>query len=241
MDDDPTAVTRIPWRWDWVPGAPGGDTREQWIRRVADLFEDWTRDGLDAARAAWPADADAQFPLTAEMVGRGAAEWLLERATELPSWARLAWGAAFVGGKPRWAPVPVVVEFCEPVAEDSVYLMEQVGANGQDGDAREPVVDYVTTPYGDGIRVLALARTAEGAAYARVNAAMRLDVPPHDGAARISADVLLTALVFDMGLMAVIGTGVEELMQTIAAESVQQAGGGSARFQFATVDAGETT
>jgi hypothetical protein len=44
------------------------------------LSEDWTREGLAAVRAAWPADAGAEFPFTPDVVGRGAAAWLLERA-----------------------------------------------------------------------------------------------------------------------------------------------------------------
>jgi hypothetical protein len=234
MNDDVLALTRVPWRWEWVPSArQGEEMRAAWTEHMVALFEDWTREGLAAARSAWPADAGAEFP-----VGRGVAEWLRERADQLPTWAQLAWGAAFVEGRPRWAPVPVVVEFCQPQADDPVYLMERVGATGRDGDAREPVVDYVTTPIGDGVRVFALGRTEEGAAYGRVDAAMRLDVPPSGVAAGISADVLLTTRVFEMGLMAVIGPGVEQLMQLIAAESAPQPDASPARLRFVAASEG---
>jgi hypothetical protein len=238
-DDDLLALTQGPWRWEWVPSArQGAEVREAWTEHIVALFEDWTREGLAAARLAWPTDAGVEFPFTSDMVGRGAAEWLLDRADQLPVWAKLAWGAAFVAGQPRWAPVPVIVEFCRPQAEDPVYLMERVGATGRDGDAREPVVDYVTTPIGDGVRVFALARSEEGAAYGRVNAAMRLDVPPSGGAAGISADVLLTTLVFETALMAVIGPGVEQLMQMVAAESTPQPDASPARLRFGAASEG---
>lgn len=219
MSDDLAALTRMPWHWEWVPAVrPGEPEHAEWTEGMVALFEDWTSEGLAAARAAWPADAGAEFPITSDMAGREVAKWLLERADGLPAWARLAWGAVFVNGRPRWAPVPVVVEFCTPLAEDPNYLMDMVGARGVDGDAREPVVDYVTTPIGDGLRVFALCRSAEGAAYARVDAALRLDVPPSVGAPSVSTDVLLTTLVFEMGLMALIGAGVEQLMQQTANE-----------------------
>ncbi|GAB2711957.1 hypothetical protein [Kitasatospora kifunensis] len=211
------ALTRMPWHWEWVPAARAGESaHEAWTERLVALFEEWTSEGLVAARAAWPADAGAPFPFTPDQLGREAAGWLLERAEQLPAWSRLAWGAVFVNGRPRWAPVPVVVEFSGPVAGDPNYLMHLVGARGLEGDAREPVVDYVTTSIGDGLRVFALCRSAEGAAYARVHAALRLDVPPTGGAPGVGVDVLLTTLVFEMGLMALIGNGVEQLMQQIA-------------------------
>jgi hypothetical protein len=227
-------LPELSWGWEWVPGpGDGAAAREEWIARTAARFEDWTRGALDAERAAWPAEAGAPFPLTGGEVGRGAAAWLLERADPLPEWSRLAWGAAFVDGRPRWAPVPVVVEFCEPLAEDSDYLMEQVGATGLEGDAREPVVDYVTTSAGDGVRVFALARSEEGAAYARVSAALRLEAAPRGDAPGVSADVLLTTLVFEPGLMAMIGAGVEQLMQQTADECAPVPGDGPVRLGFA--------
>lgn len=230
--DDLRALMRVPWHWEWVPQTgPDGTEHREWTARVVALFEAWTAEGLDSGRAAWPAAAGTPFPFTADMVGREAAGWLGERAAALPPWARLAWGAAFVGGRPRWAPVPVVVEFAEPEAEDPNYLMETVGARGMEGDAREPVVDYVTTAIGDGLRVFALCRSPEGAACARLHAALRLDVPPRGGAASVSTDVLLSTLVFETGLMAVIGDGVEQLMQQIA-EECAPADAGPARLGF---------
>jgi hypothetical protein len=213
---------------DLPPDGPDGDA---WTARVVALFEQWTAEGLAAGRAAWPAAAGTPFPFTAEMLGREAAGWLRERAAALPPWARLAWGAAFVAGRPRWAPVPVVVEFAQPEAEDPTYLMETVGARGMEGDAREPVVDYVTTAIGDGLRVFALCRGPEGAACARLHAALRLDVPPRAGTPGVSTDVLLSTLVFETGLMAVIGDGVEQLMQQIADECAP-ADQGPARLGF---------
>lgn len=235
MSDGLEAMTRLPWHWEWVPDVqPGEPEHLAWTAHMVDLFEEWTAEGLAAGRAVWPADAGVEFPFTSEMLGREAADWLLQRARELPVWARLAWGAVFVGGMPRWAPVPVVVEFCGPEAEDPNYLMDIVGARGREGDARDPVVDYVATPLGDGLRVFALCRSADGGAYGRLDAALRLDVPPRDGAPSVSTDVVLTALVFETGLMAVIGPGVEQLMQQIADECAP-ADASPARLGFVAV------
>jgi hypothetical protein len=233
MSGKPPEPARLPWRWEWVPRVrPGEPPPAAWIAHLADLFEDWTAEGMAAARLAWPEEAGIEFPFTADMPGRGAAGWLLDRARKLPAWGRLAWGAAFVDGAVRWAPVPVVVEFHRPRAEDPVYLMQAVGSTGRDGDARPPVIDYVTTPIGDGVQVFAFGRTPQGAAFGRLDAALRLDVPQRDGAPAVSADVLLTARVFDLGLMALIGTGVEQLMQQIANDCAP-AHDGAARLGFA--------
>ena len=234
MSDETSALStaELPWHWEWVPAVSADEPEPgDWIDHVVGLFEEWTAENLAELRASWPTDAPGEFPITSDMAGRQAAGWLLARAAELPAWSRLAWGAVFVDGRPRWAPVPVVVEFCEPLAPDPNYLMVTVGAGGVEGDAREPVVDYVTTPLGDGLRVFALCRSAEGAAFARVDAALRLDVPPTGQEPGVSTDVVLTTRVFEMGLMAVIGTGIERLMQQTADECAPAAGG-PARLGF---------
>ncbi|MEU6854391.1 hypothetical protein ABZ901_31225 [Actinacidiphila alni] len=231
VDDASDVAPELPWHWEWVPKiGPDDPDHAAWTAHMVGLFADWTAEGLAAARQSWPAEAGVAFPFTADMVGRGAAEWLMRRAGQLPAWARLAWGAAFVEGRPRWAPVPVVVEFRQPRGEDPNYLMDVVGAAGRESDTRPPTVDYVTTPIGDGVQVFALGRTPEGAAFGRADAAMRLDVPPADGAPSVSSDVLLTTIVLDMGLMALIGAGVEQLMQQIANDCAPQAGSGPARL-----------
>ncbi|MFJ2633723.1 hypothetical protein ACIO6U_17525 [Streptomyces sp. NPDC087422] len=239
MSDDLAAPDGLPWHWEWVPDVrPDDEEYAAWTAHIVALFADWTSEGLDAARLAWPAEAGVEFPFTSDMVGQGAAAWLLHRAGQLPAWSRLAWGAAFVQGSARWAPVPVVVEFRRPREEDPNYLMEVVGASGRDGDARQPTIDYVTTPIGDGVQVFALGRTPEGAAFGRAEAAMRLDVPPVGGAASVSSDVVLTTVVFEMGLMALISAGVEQLMQQIAHDCAPPADGGPARLGFATTTEG---
>ena len=221
-DEDGGAIT-LPWYWEWVPAASAGDeVRGLWSDHLVELFEAWTGAGLAAVRAALPARERAEFAFTPELLGRHSALWLEERADSLPGGQRLAWGAAFLQGRPRWAPVPVVVEFRAPLADDPMYLMELVGAGprreaGRERD-REPVVDYVTTPYGDGLRVLSLGRSGEGLAFGRLDAAMRLDWPPTDERTAVRMDVLLTTRVVDMALLAVIGPGVEQLMQRIANE-----------------------
>lgn len=237
MTDTLLALTRVPWRWDWVPcDREDEDERAAWTAHMVALYEEWAGESFAAARDAWAADNGVEFPLAPDVLGRTVAQGLLEQADELPEPARLVWGVAFANGRPRWAPMPVVVEFRRPRDADPTYLMDSVGSKGRDGDAREPVVEYVTTPAGDGVRVFAFARTEEGAAYGRLDAAMRLDVPPSDGAAAVSVDVLLSAKVFEITMMAIIGPGIEQLMQWIAAECVPGADGAPARLRFAAAE-----
>lgn len=236
--DEVLALTRAAWQWQWVPGAArGADVRAAWTRQLTAQFAEWTRAGMAGVRAAWPGEA-GPCPITDDLVGQGVASWLLERADRLPPWSRLAWGAVFLAERPRWAPVPVVVEFRRPAAADPVYLMDEVGAAGRPGDAREPVVDYLTTPAGDGVRVFALARTPEGAGYGRLDAALRLEVPTGGGAACDGVDVLLTTVVFELGLMALIGPGVEQLMRRIAAESAPGLDSGRPPLRFTAAAGG---
>ncbi|GAA3183353.1 hypothetical protein GCM10017688_41900 [Streptomyces ramulosus] len=224
------------WHWEWVPPAPpGGTDDDPWAAHLVELYTAWTAEGLAAARKLWPKETgelEEDFPLTADAMGRTVAAWLRERAGQLPAWSRLAWGAAFVNDKPHWAPVPVVVEFRRPGADDPNYLLETMGAGGIESDARTPVVEYVTTLAGDGFRFLALGRTPEGASYGRVGAALRLEIPQDGGASESGVDVLLTTSVADMGLLAVIGAGMEQLMQEIAAASMPPPGGGRAPLGF---------
>lgn len=246
--DDDTAEITVPWFWGRVPDPDAtGEQRLAWADRVVEMFQEWTRDGWDEAfRASWIAEGGlpADYPFTAENVGRGIARWLTDRAVTLPDWQRMAWGTAFVQGWPRWSPVPVVVEYRAPVADDPIYLMELVGAgrgteavsaisaasaaaDGADGsggsDASGPdfgrfgrQIEYVTTPHGDGLRVLSVHRTADRLAYGRLDAAMRLDWPAQDDQPAARVDVLLTTRVLDLQLLALIGPGVEQLMQQIA-------------------------
>lgn len=227
MTDDLSAAVTLPWHWEWVPSAAAGpEARGLWSDHVVELFERWTRGGWDAARAAWSVDTQGEFPFTAQNIGRGAAQWLADRADKLPRGQRLAWGAAFRDGWPRWAPVPVMVEFRAPRADDPNYLMELVGAGpAQDQQGSiEHTIDYVTTPFGDGLRVLSLGRSDEGMAFGRLDAAMRVDWPAAEGEPQrhpaVRLDVLLTTRMVDITLMTVIGPGVEQLMQMIAAEPI---------------------
>jgi hypothetical protein len=214
-----------PWTWEWVPSQPAGaEVREAWTEHLTSLFAEWTSAGISAARAALPVELIDEAFATPEAVGRGVAEWLLERADQLPPWSRLAWGAVAVSGEPRWAPVPVIVEFRTPHAEDSAYLMDEVGARGAIDDAREPIVEYVSTVAGDGIRVFALGRGSNGEVFARLDAALRLDVPTTGRAKKLSADVVLSTRVFDLGLMSLIGHGMERLMEMIADECLPHDG-----------------
>ncbi|MBM6406064.1 hypothetical protein JQN72_17645 [Phycicoccus sp. CSK15P-2] len=216
---DLLALTRVPWTWEWVPSArePAAQ-REAWAAHVGELFAEWAEQGLAATRERWPAEA-GDFPLSGEHVGSGTAEWLQERADTLAPWARLAWGAGFVDSQaPRWAPVPVVVEFFEPLANDPTYLMDAIGTGGLPGDAREPVVDYFGTAQGDAVRAFALTGGPDQAACGRLDAAMRVEWPASDDRPAATFDVVARTRVFDLSLMAAIGPGVEQLLELVAAD-----------------------
>jgi hypothetical protein len=75
-----------------------------------------------------------------------------------------------------------------------------------------------------------MARSPQGAAFGRVEAAMRVDAPPTSDAANVSVDVVFTTAVFEMGLMALIGPGVEQLMQQVAKDCAPPEGEGPARI-----------
>ena len=220
--DDTSAEITVPWFWGRVPVQDATeDERLAWADRVVEMFTEWTRDGWDEGfRDSWTAEGGLpeDYPFTAENVGRGIARWLTDRAATLPPWQRMAWGTAFVQGWPRWSPVPVVVEYRAPAADDPIYLMDLVGAGAEasadGGSGRQ--IEYVTTPYGDGLRVLSVQRTDDHLAYGRLDAAMRLDWPAAGDRPAARVDVLLTTRVMDLQLLALIGPGIDTLMQQIA-------------------------
>jgi hypothetical protein len=201
----------VSWFWEWVPAA-GSDaaTRAAWTESVVGRLDEWVGGKVAAARDAWPADAGEEFPFTAGDMGSAVAGDLLVRADDMPANCRLIWGAGFVGDDARWVPLLVLAEFRQARPGDSAYLMDLVGAGGFTGDLRDPSVEYVATEHGDGVRVLALARSADEGLYGRVDAALRLEGPAGD------VDVLLETRVKGMDQLAVIGTGVEAVMVMIA-------------------------
>ncbi|MFI1995898.1 hypothetical protein [Actinoplanes sp. NPDC020271] len=165
-------------------------------------FWDWAPNAAGEARDRWE-----------DLIGAKAAADLIERSGDLPPACHLMWGAGFLGDTPRWLPIVTLVEFREALRGDSAYLLGAVGAEGFDDDVREPVVEYISTRHGDGIRVLALARSEDGTIHGRVDAALRLDRPAGD------IDVLFTTRVSTLGELAVIGDGVDALMTMIADQS----------------------
>lgn len=188
----PEQTPTVSWWWDWVPGA-----------------------GTDAAeRAAWRDSVTAVLDRLAGEAAAGAAvaRDLQERADLLAPHCHLVWGVGFLGDQARWLPQLVLVEFREAAPGDSAYLMSVVGAEGFDGDVREPSVEYVSTGHGDGVRVLAVARAEDGQLYGRVHAALRLERPAAD------LDVLLTSRVTGLSQLAVIGDGIDALLTTIATD-----------------------
>jgi hypothetical protein len=203
----------VSWFWEWVPAAGSDDaTRTAWTESVVTRLDEWVGGKVAAARDAWPADAAEEFPFTAGEMGSAVARDLLRRADDVPANCRVIWGAGFAGDDPRWLPLLVLAEFRQARPGDSAYLMEYVGAEGRPEDIRDPSIEYVTTAHGDGVRVLALARTEEDGVYGRVHAALRLEGPAGD------VDVLLETRAKGMDQLAVIGGGVEAVMVMIAGQ-----------------------
>ncbi|MFF5055238.1 hypothetical protein ACFY1S_18855 [Micromonospora sp. NPDC000663] len=200
----------VSWAWDFVPSDEAD--RGPWTEFMAGLLDGWVSEQVEAARAAWPADATEEFPFSPGAVGSAVARDLLERADGLPANCRLVWGAGFVDDRVRWLPLLVLAEFREAGPGDPAYLMSMVGAEGLPDDVRPPNVEYVSTDHGDGIRVLALARNEAEGLHGRVNAALRLEGSDRE------IDVLLTTRVSDLEQVAVIGAGVEAVMHLIATQ-----------------------
>jgi hypothetical protein len=224
----PQTTLEVSWFWDWVPAADADDAeRASWSAYVTNVLDAWVGEKVAAARAAWPADATEEFPFTPGEMGPKVAHDLLERTDGLPANCRLIWGAGFLGETVRWLPVLILAEFREPRPGDSGYLMAVVGAEGLEGDVREPKVDYVTTGHGDGIRVIAMADSKGEGLHGRVNAALRLEGPP-------DVDVLLTTRVAAMDQLAVIGPGLETLMHMIADQFGAKPGDGVPPLRFTT-------
>ncbi|GAA2555167.1 hypothetical protein GCM10010435_27150 [Winogradskya consettensis] len=194
----PEQTLTVSWWWDWVPAA-GGDTDERtaWTAALSALLDGWAGDGTSAVLA-----AD-----------------LLARADQLAPHCRLVWGMGFLGDDIRWMPVIALVEFREAFPGDSAYLMGAVGAEGFADDVREPNVEYVSTRHGDGVRVIALARTEENGLHGRVDAALRLERATGD------LDILVTTRVNGLSRLAVIGDGIDALLNVIADDSPALAAG----------------
>jgi hypothetical protein len=206
-------MAEISWAWDLVPATEAD--RAGWPEFMAGLLDSWVGEQIEAARAAWPADATEAFPFQPGAMGATVARDLMERADALPANCRLIWGAGFVDDQVRWLPLLVLAEFREPGDADPAYLMSMVGADGRPGDIRPPHVEYVSTERGDGIRVLALARDSDGELHGRVNAALRLERPEGD------LDVLFETRVNGMDQLAVIGAGVEAVLHLIAERAAE--------------------
>ncbi|MBO3089356.1 hypothetical protein [Cellulomonas dongxiuzhuiae] len=211
-------VPDVTWTWAWVPATDTpGDQLADWLTATAEQLAAWT-DGPDVASLPVELRAEAQAEMTPQAIGRATALWLCGRAAECPAGVRVVWGAGFVAeaDRPLWAPIPVAVEFRTPVADDPTYLMDTVGTRGSEGDGRPPVVDYVTTAAGDGVRVAALVREPGGVASCRVDAALRAEVPAYGDRPASSVDVVLSTWTDDLGLAGALGEGVADLMQRVA-------------------------
>lgn len=223
----PATPFEVSWHWDWVPADEA--ERPAWIAFVADLLDGWVGEQVAAARAAWPADAAEEFPFTPGAMGTAVARDLLERADGLPRNSRLIWGAGFIDDQVRWLPLLVLAEFREAGSADTAELMTLVGADGMPGDVRPPTVEYVSTEHGDGVRVLALARSEAEGLHGRVDAALRLEGPDRE------VDVLLTTRVTGLDQLAVIGPGIEAVMRLVATQfGAGLSGHGESPLRFVT-------
>lgn len=205
----------VTWAWSWVPPADHDEEEARaWHADVAATFTGWTVGTIAELTRALPPELRAGAAASA--VGGEVATWLRGRTVGLPPWTYVAWGAVFLTPeRPRWAPVVAVVELRE-APDGSEHLMDVVGAAGLPQDARPPVVDFVTTDAGDGVRVTALARGPRGEAYVRVDAALRLEATDDGG----PVDVVVSTRADELGMFGLIGVGVEQLLHVVAASSL---------------------
>jgi hypothetical protein len=231
----------VPWQWSWVP-APGGDpaAEAQWLAATAAAFDSWlTERGQPPATAANGAGKDSAGQGGAgqggagvasggvgELAGSGLARELCRHAGDLPAGARLVLGVGFDADGPRWWPVQVVVEKVGDPPEDPDYLLDLVGARTVvDGVA--PNVTYLSTSFGDCVRVIVAERGPDDRVNALVRAATRIEWPATASGPAMSGDFLLTTRAWDMSLVAVIGPGMDNLMQRMADAIPQDPGAGS--------------
>jgi hypothetical protein len=198
----PAISIEVSWFWDWVPAA---ENAAAWRTYVSGLLEDWAGAKVAAARTG------QNFPFATDEMGDAVADALLARAGSIPDNCRLLWGAGFVNDDVRWLPLLILVEFRPARLGDSSYLMNVVGAEGLEGDIREPQIEYVSTDRGDGVRVVALAESEDEGLHARVNAVLRLERPGH-----VDVDVLLSTRVKGMDKAGAIGGGIEAALHMIA-------------------------
>ncbi|GAA1625637.1 hypothetical protein [Actinoplanes couchii] len=202
-------MLELSWTWDLVPAAD--EDRDTWIASMGKILDEMVGDQIEVARANWPEDSPDSFPFTPGAMGTAVASDLIERADMLPEGCRLIWGAGFFGEQVRWVPLMLLAEFKAPrEGEDPAYLMAMVGAEGMPDDIREPNVEYFSTSRGDGVRVIAIARTEEAGTFGRVQAALRLERPEGD------LDVLLDTRIADFEQLGAIGHGIEAAMNLIA-------------------------
>jgi hypothetical protein len=210
----------VPWQWSWVP-APGSDpaAEARWLAATAATFDGWlTERGQAPATAERSASEDgAGVTSGAEAEGAGSllARELCHHAGELPGGARLVLGVGFGADGPRWWPVQVVVERIGDPPEDPDYLLDLVGARTvMDGVA--PNVTYSSTSFGDCVRVIVPETGPDDRVNGLVRAATRIEWPATATSPAMSGDFLLTTRVWDMSLLAVIGPGLDNLMQQMA-------------------------
>ena len=91
----PQLSIEVSWFWDWVPAADADDAeRTAWSGYVTQLLDTWVGEKVAAARAAWPADADEEFPFHPGEMGPKVAHDLIGRTDGLPANCRLIWGRA---------------------------------------------------------------------------------------------------------------------------------------------------
>ncbi|WP_239311322.1 MULTISPECIES: hypothetical protein [unclassified Frankia] len=217
-DDD---IIEVPWQWFWVP-APGEDlaAEARWLTATAAVFDRWLAERRQALPTAEEtggeqANDDDDAGSGAGTTGSLLAQDLYGRAGELPAGGRLVWGVGFDADGPRWWPVQVVVERLGNVVGNPDYLLDLVGARTLiDGVA--PNVTYLSTAFGDGLRVVRAERGPADRVNVLIRAAIRIEWPATADGPAMSSDFLLTTRIWDMSLAALAGSGVDLLMRQMA-------------------------
>jgi hypothetical protein len=206
--DHEPAVT---WSWEWVPGRYHDPSRyADWTRRAGEAFGFWLA-RLKEESASVPAELTER---STQDLGRDLALAFLIRADQLPPHSYLLCGTVRVNELPVWTAVSAVAQLGPIEAADPDYLLDRTGA--RNGGRLTAPLDYVTTRCGDGFRFVLWQRASDDTLTAELRAAMRVEWPEIGSTPATRFDLVVTARTDDPALVAVVGPGVDRILEQVS-------------------------
>lgn len=206
-DHEPT----VTWSWEWVPGRYHDPSRyADWTRRAGEAFGGWLTRAKEESVSV-PAELTERSP---QDLGRDLALAFLIRADQLPPRSYLLCGTAQLDDLPAWTAVSAVAQVGPIEQADPDYLLDRTGA--RHGCVLTAPLDYVTTRCGDGFRFVDWQRMPDDTMIAELRAAMRVEWPEIGSTAATRFDLLVTARTDDPALVAVLGPGVDQILEQVA-------------------------